>query len=100
MKVWWAGSNSRADGMAWDIHLCVYSCLMPSSFIMNGLGLRFYFLAEKLGYRLVPLDLFMQTASPKILHSDTACVHGVCKDKRIMSSLNPLQGLILQVCIS
>ena len=35
----------------WDIHLCVYSCLVPSSFIMSGLGLRFYFLAETLGYR-------------------------------------------------
>ena len=35
----------------WNIHLCVYSCLVPSSFIMNVLGVRFYFLAEKLGYR-------------------------------------------------
>ena len=40
----------------WDIHLCVYSCLMPSSFIMNGLGVRFYFLAEKLGYRTYNLS--------------------------------------------
>ena len=31
----------------WDIHLCVYSCLAPSSFIMNGLGVRFYFLDLK-----------------------------------------------------
>ena len=28
----------------WDIHLCVYSCLVPSSFIMNGLGIRVCFL--------------------------------------------------------
>ena len=43
----------------WDIHLCVYSCLVPSSFIMNGLGLRFYFLAEKLGYRTYNLSLWI-----------------------------------------
>ena len=40
----------------WDIHLCVYSCLVPSSFIMNVLGVRFYFLAEKLGYRTYNLS--------------------------------------------
>ena len=30
--------------------------LMPSPFIMNSLGLRFYFLAEKLGYRTYNLS--------------------------------------------
>ena len=40
----------------WDIHLYVYSCLVPSFIIMNGLGLRFYFLAEKLGYRTYNLS--------------------------------------------
>ena len=40
----------------WDIHLCVYSCLVPSSFIMNVLGVRFYFLAEKLGYGIYNLS--------------------------------------------
>ena len=40
----------------WDIHLCAYSCLVPSSFAMDGLGLRFYFLAEKLGYRTYNLS--------------------------------------------
>ena len=52
--MWWAGSEGRADGMAvHGIFPCVYvySCLVPSSVIMNDLGLRFYFLAEKLGYR-------------------------------------------------
>ena len=48
----------------WDIHLCVYSrlSLVPSSFIMNGLGVRFYFLAEKLRYRTTtcPFGLFIQ----------------------------------------
>ena len=75
MKVWWAGSDVRADGMAWDIHLCVYSCLMPSSFIMNGPGLRFYFLAEKLGYRTYNLSrwiysykLYLQRFSIQSLH--------------------------------
>ena len=51
MKVWWAGT-----AWLWDIHLCVCSCLVPSSFIMNGLGSRFYFLAEKLGYRTCNLS--------------------------------------------
>ena len=88
MKVWWAGSDGRADGMAWDIHLCVYFCRMPSSFIMNGLGLRFYFLAEKLGYRTYNYSYKLHLQI-KINHSVTACV---CKDKRIMSPL--------QVCIS
>ena len=49
--MWWAGSDGKADGM--DVGyspLCVFLSL-PSSFIMNGLGVRFYFLAEKLGYR-------------------------------------------------
>ena len=50
----------------WDIHLCVYSCLVPSSFIM---GLGFYFLAEELGYRTYNLSrwiihTFIPTASP------------------------------------
>ena len=42
----------------WDIqdHLCAYSCLVPSSFVMDGLGLRFYFLADKLGYRTYNLS--------------------------------------------
>ena len=42
----------------WDIHLtwecvCISVSIVPSSFVMNGLrtSLRFYFLAEKLGYR-------------------------------------------------
>ena len=35
----------------WGIHLCVYSCPVRSSFKMNGLGLRFYFLAKKIRYR-------------------------------------------------
>ena len=39
----------------WDIHLCD-SCLVPSSFIINGLGVRFYFLAEKLRYRTYNLS--------------------------------------------
>ena len=43
----------------WDIHLCVYSCLVPSSFIMNGLGRRFYFLAEKLRYRTYNLSCWI-----------------------------------------
>ena len=74
VKAWWAGSDGRADGMAWDIHLCVYSCLVPSSFIMNGLGLRFYFLAEKLGYRTYNLSrtysckLHLQRFSIQSLH--------------------------------
>ena len=43
----------------WDIHLCVYSCLVPSSFIINGLGVRFYFLAEKLRYSTYNLSLWI-----------------------------------------
>ena len=55
----------------WDIHLCVYSCLVPSSFIMNGLGVRFYFLAEKFGYRTYNLThykgLYCKCAFPNDL---------------------------------
>ena len=46
VKVWWAVSDGRADGM--DVGyspVCVYSWLVPSSFIMNGLGIG---LVEKL----------------------------------------------------
>ena len=83
-------------GWLWDIHLCVYSCLVPSSFIMNGLGVRFYFLAEKLGYRTYNL-------SRCIIHTNCISIqplHVYFKDKCIASSSNPLQGFILQVCIS
>ena len=59
--------------MEW--HGCVYSCLMPSSFIMNGLGVRFYFLAEKLEYRTYNLSrwiysckLHLQRFSIQSLH--------------------------------
>ena len=51
VKVWWVGSDGRAD-----MGLCVYSCLVPSSFIVNGLGVRFYFLAEMFGYRTYNLS--------------------------------------------
>ena len=87
MKVWWAGSDGRADGMNVGYSpVCVFLS-RAQLFHNNGLGVRFYFLAEKLRYRTYNLHL----------HSVTACV---CKDKRIMSSSNPLQGLIPQVCIS
>ena len=45
----------------WDIHLCVcipVSC-PASSFIINGLDLRFYFLAEKLRYRTYNLSRWL-----------------------------------------
>ena len=73
MKVW---SDGRADGMVWDIHLCVYSCLVPSSFIMNGLGVRFYFLAEKLGYRTYNLSRWI--IHTNCISKDTPFSHCMC----------------------
>ena len=48
----------KVGGLAltWNDVGYVYSCLVPSSFIMNVLGVRFYFLAEKLGYRTCNLS--------------------------------------------
>ena len=81
--------------MEWmcDIHLCVYSCLVPSSFLMNGQGVRFYFLAEKLGYRTYNLSHW-------IIHTnDDTSIQSLHVYVRITYH-ELIKPLILQVCIS
>ena len=52
--MWWAGSDSKADGMAVGYSpVCVFLS-RAQLFIMNGLGIRL--LAEKLGYRTYNLS--------------------------------------------
>ena len=38
VKVWWAGSDGRADGMGVNTCVCIP---VPSPFVMNGIMLRF-----------------------------------------------------------
>ena len=71
-----------------DIGQCVCSCLMPSSFVMNGLVL---FLGSEV--RIQDIQLVLLHYSYK-LHLQSLHVY-VYKDKCIMSSSNQLQGLIL-----
>ena len=55
--MWWAGSDGRADGM--DVGYSPVCVFLSCAQLLNGLGLRFYFLAEKLGYRTCNLSCWI-----------------------------------------
>ena len=56
VKMCWASYDSRADGMAMGYSPVSVFLSRALLFVMNGLGMRFYFLAEKLRYRTYNLS--------------------------------------------